>query len=261
MQLTRTVRQIAGLTPRPVRPAGWWLDGVLLVATAALTLALANGLFLDTDIAVRDWVDSHRPEAAYWTARVFNFLGQGGWLLMPVAGLLAAALAWRSRSVRPALVFAGGFLITYATIGPMKLLLHRGYPHNEDVAHPERLFSDPTEHAYPSGHVANAIVWYGVITLLLAGLLRHLHRPDVSPAVYRTIRVAPPAIVFCTTTYLGFHWITDSIAGFLLGLLLSRLLSRVPWDDLPLPALPNGFDRPAIFNQPAAPVEKPTPVS
>ncbi|MEV0393133.1 phosphatase PAP2 family protein [Polymorphospora rubra] len=262
MQLTRTVRQIARLTPRPVRPAGWWLDGVLLVATAALTLALANGVFLDADIAVRDWVDSHRPDVAAITAEVFNKLGQGGQVLMPVAGLLAAALAWRARSVRPVLVFAGGFLITFATIGPMKLLLHRGYPHNDLIPHPERLFSDPAEGlAYPSGHVANAIVWYGVITLLLAGLLRHLGRPDISPAVYRTIRVAPPAIVFCTTTYLGFHWITDSIAGFLLGLLLSRLLSRVPWDDLPLPALPNGFDRPAIFNLPAETADEPTPVS
>ena len=46
----------------------------------------------------------------------------------------------------------------------------------------------------------------------------------------------PPAILLVTTTYLGWHWLTDSVAGLLVGLLLGRLLSRVPWDDLPLPA-------------------------
>ena len=43
------------------------------------------------------------------------------------------------------------------------------------------------------------------------------------------LRIAPPVIVFCTTVYLNFHWLTDSIAGLLLGVLLARLLVRVPW--------------------------------
>jgi membrane-associated phospholipid phosphatase len=54
--------------------------------------------------------------------------------------------------------------------------------------------------------------------------------PDRSILV---VRVLPPVVVFCVTTYLGFHWITDSIAGLLLGLVLDRLLVRVPWADLP----------------------------
>jgi membrane-associated phospholipid phosphatase len=58
------------------------------------------------------------------------------------------------------------------------------------------------------------------------------------------VRVLPPLIVLCTTTYLGWHWLTDSIAGLLLGLLLSRLLSRVPWDGVPLPAALHNWDRP-----------------
>jgi hypothetical protein len=231
---------------RQVRPAGWWFDGLLLVGAVALTGALAAGWLLDLDLAIRDWCDAHRPPVAYWTARVFNFLGQGGWLLTPLAGVLAIAVGWRTRSVRPLLVVAAAFLLTGFTIGPMKLLLDRGFPRNGELAHPEELFSDPAGGmAYPSGHVANAIVWYGVIALLLAALLRAYGRPAAPPVLYRAIRVLPPAIVFCTTTYLSFHWITDSVAGLLLGLLLDRLLSRVPWDDLPLPSLPAGSDRPA----------------
>lgn len=245
------MRQTTGQRPtrvrlRPVRPAGWWPDLALLAAFVALTVTLAGGGLLGLDIAVRDWVDTNRPDPAYWVARVLNFLGQGGWVLMPLAGGLAVAVALRTRSARPFLVVAAAFLLTYLTIGPAKLLLDRGYPHNWDLAHPEELFSDPAGGtAYPSGHVANAIVWYGVIAVLLAALLRALGRPPLSPSLSAAIRLVPPAVVFCTTTYLGYHWLTDSVAGLLLGLSLDRLLARVPWDDVPLPGLPGGLDRPA----------------
>lgn len=237
-------REEARVRLRPVHPAGWWPDAALLVAFAGLTLALANGALLDMDLAVRDWVDTHRPDVVYWPARVLNFLGQGGWLLTPIASALAVANCLRTRSVRPLLVVAAAFLLTGLTIGPAKLLLDRGFPHNEDLAHPEELFSDPAGGmAYPSGHVANAIVWYGVIALLLAALLRNLGRAELPAGGYRAIRLVPPTVVFCTTTYLGHHWLTDSIAGLLLGLLLDRLLARVPWDDVPLPGLPAGLGR------------------
>jgi membrane-associated phospholipid phosphatase len=41
------------------------------------------------------------------------------------------------------------------------------------------------------------------------------------------LRVVPPVLIGCTTTYLAFHWITDVLAGLVLGLLLERLLARV----------------------------------
>jgi membrane-associated phospholipid phosphatase len=63
-------------------------------------------------------------------------------------------------------------------------------------------------------------------------------------------------IVFCTTIYTGFHWLTDSVAGALLGLVLARLIERVPWDSVPLPRL-RGWERPVGFtpasDRPASP--------
>ena len=44
------------------------------------------------------------------------------------------------------------------------------------------------------------------------------------------VRVLPVVILFVTTVYTGFHWLTDSIAGVLLGLFLARLIERVPWE-------------------------------
>jgi membrane-associated phospholipid phosphatase len=234
------VDQAADVRARTV--PGWWFDVVMLAAFAALTYALARGHLLGLDRQVADWADQHRPAVLYWPSRVLNYLGQGGQVLMPVAGILGVILAVRRRSVRPLLVLASAFVLTYVTIGPLKIWLQRAAPH---FTGPDRaeLFNPaavgPLGMSYPSGHVANALVWYGVIALLLGALVA------VPSRVHLAIRLVPPVIVFCTTTYLSFHWLTDSVAGLFLGLILTRLMARVAWDVVWLPGLPNGWDRPA----------------
>ncbi|MEV6693401.1 phosphatase PAP2 family protein [Micromonospora sp. NPDC051196] len=249
MRETPTVRAKARLAP--VRPAGWWFDALLLIGFVALTGALAAGWFFGIDRAVADWADAHRPTAAWWIAVILNYLGQGTPLTLIAAGL-AVLLAIRLRSVRPLLVPVAAFVLTYLTIGPLKVWTARPAPSasvKEPFLPPEQtlpLFQDdlPVRFAqsYPSGHVANAIVWYGVIALLLAPLLANLGR-TLPRRVVLAVRIVPPTVVLCTTTYLGWHWLSDSVAGLLLGLLLDRILHRVPWDELPLPARFRRWDR------------------
>ncbi|MFV2099585.1 phosphatase PAP2 family protein [Micromonospora sp. LOL_024] len=236
----------------PVRPVGWWFDALLLAGFVALTGALAAGHLLGPDLAVSGWAFTHDPAPLYRIAQVFNLLGQGGWLLMPVAGALAVTVAWRRHTVRPLPLVAGAFMITTLTIGPLKLWTDRAAPTasvKEPFLAPEQaveIFNQLPVGAYsmsyPSGHVANAIVWYGVIALLLTSLTDG----RLSANLYRLVRYAPPAVLLVTTTYLNFHWLTDGLAALLLGLLLDRLLHRVPWNDLPLPGLPRQWDRPFI---------------
>jgi membrane-associated phospholipid phosphatase len=220
---------------------GWWFDLGMLVAFAALTVALAQGHLLALDQHLANWVDAHHPAVLYWPARVLNYLGQGGQVLMPIAIVLAGILTFRRRSIRPLLVFVAAFVLTYITIGPLKIWLQRAAPHFTGPDKTE-LFNPAATGAlgmsYPSGHVANALVWYGVIAVLLGALI------TLPPRAYLALRVLPPAIVFCTTTYLAFHWITDSVAGLFLGLILTHLMARVRWDALPLPRL-GGWGQPA----------------
>jgi membrane-associated phospholipid phosphatase len=245
---TTAVRQRVRL--RQARPAGWWFDALLLAGFVALTVTLAQGGALGLDLAVRDWVNAHGPGVAYPVVRALNFLGQGGQLLTPLAGVLAAAAALRTRSIRPLLVVAATFAITYLTIGPLKLWTDRAAP-SSTLAPEEsvRLFNTlpPGEYdlSYPSGHVANAVVWYATIALLLGALVAGRLNPMVAWAV----RVGPPAILLFSTTYLNFHWLTDGVAALLLGLFLDRLLARVPWDDLPLPRWLGEWGRPAVFTR------------
>jgi membrane-associated phospholipid phosphatase len=118
-------------------------------------------------------------------------------------------------------------LLSGITVLAFKQTLHRAPPGNQHgVPHPERLFSDPTSQSYPSGHLVVALVWYGILALLLVGV--------VPAGLLRALRTVPPSVLFVTTVYLSFHWLTDSVAGLLLGLLLYRLLARVPWNSVPL---------------------------
>jgi membrane-associated phospholipid phosphatase len=209
--------------PGRVRPAGWWFDGLLLAATAALTGALAAGWLDGVDSAVHQWCAAHRPQWAYWTARAFNLLGNGG-PLAGLCGLVALVLAVRRRSIRPLLPVVFAFALTVVAITPLKMWTDRAAP-SSDLPDRVEIFNalPPGEYdwSYPSGHLVNTIVWYGVLALLLA--------PWLGRAARRWLRIAPPAIVFVTTIYLDFHWLTDSMAGVFLGVFLDRLIARVPW--------------------------------
>jgi membrane-associated phospholipid phosphatase len=193
------------------------VDGGLVLGFVALTLLLWRGAFLGADVAVRDWSDAHRPAALYWAARGGNLLGQGG-ALVALSALLAVLLAWRRRSVRPLLPVVAAFALTFAVLQVLKSITDRPAPHAL-LAHPERLGLGGQ--SYPSGHLVNAIVWYGILALLLA--------PWLTPTLWWLLRLAPPFVLCFTTVYLGYHWLTDTIAGVLLGLLLDRLLRRIPW--------------------------------
>jgi membrane-associated phospholipid phosphatase len=212
---------------RRVAPSGWWFDALLVIAFAALTAVLWRGHGLFIDLGVRNWVDAHQPRALHWAARAGNLLGQGGFFTS-VAALLAIFLCWRRHSVRPILPVVLGFLLTYIGITTLKDWADRAAPHaNLDTPptiHPEHFGSGGI--SYPSGHLANAMVWYGVIALLLTLWWPLRWR--------RVLRIVPPVILSITTVYLGFHWLSDTIAGLLLGTFLWRIIGRVRWDDIPL---------------------------
>jgi membrane-associated phospholipid phosphatase len=200
------------------------LDGLLVAGFAGLTAALVWWPpLLELDLRVRDWCDAHRPPPARIVGWVLDHLGQGG-PVMTLTLLLAFGLAWRRRTVRPVIPAGLAPIVTTVSIVALKRWTSRGAPHLGSV----RLFSGSSAVEYPSGHVNNGLVYYFVLAMLLA--------PHLPPAARWLLRWLPGPLVFVGTTYLAYHWLTDSIGGFLLGLLLVRLLARVPWQTLPLPA-------------------------
>ena len=186
-----------------------------------LTALLAAGGLLSLDVAVRDWVDGHRPEVLWVAAKGLYFLGSAN-LIAPILLVVAAVLAVRDRTPRPVL----GVLLTaassYVVVVPLKMLTDRSAPH-APWPDAERLFTHDAGWSYPSGHVVNTLIWYPLLVALIA---RALRRP-LEAGVRRALLVVPVVIVFVTVTYLGYHWITDCVAGVLLGLALRSALAWV----------------------------------
>lgn len=218
--------------------AGWegWRSGVwpaaCLAGFVAITVALAAGTGLeDLDLAVREWAEAHRPPPAEVVARLLNYLGQGGPLLA-ISVALAGWLAWRTRRLRPLFYVLVAAVLVTGVVLPIKHLTERGAP-SADLA-PERTVAlmgplppDQYDAGYPSGHLVNTVVWYGVLLLLGTALLRAYGRSGPPSTVRWGIRIVPPVVVLVTSTYLSYHWLTDGLAGLALGLFLAWLPHRL----------------------------------
>lgn len=203
--------------------------GVFLAITASLWLRPVREL----DVALRDLADAHRPYGAEVVAQSVNRLGQGG-LLASVCAVLAVVVGVRIRSWWPLAPVVTAFVVTGAAIQPLKLIADRAAPHAplpEDAA--VRLFGSAGGVSYPSGHAVNAVVWFAVACLLLA--------PWLSEPARAWLRFAPPVLVTVAGTYLGYHWLTDLLAGLALGVPLARVVLRIPWPRLaPLASVASG---------------------
>ncbi|MGN9914558.1 phosphatase PAP2 family protein [Phytohabitans sp. LJ34] len=201
---------------------GGYGEVVCAAAFALLTGALAAGALLDLDLAVRNWVDAHRPEPLRLAAKALYFLGSAN-LIASILLVAAVLLGARDRTVRPVLLVLVTAAASYVVVVPLKILTDRSAPH---APWPDavQLFTHDAGWSYPSGHVVNTLIWYPVLVALAQ---RALRRP-LPGRLRRALLVVPVVTVFVAVTYLGYHWITDCAAGVLLGLALRLGLRRLP---------------------------------
>ena len=127
---------------------------------------------------------------------VLTQLGSG-WVLWPVG---FAAVAWLERRLRRreavwlAITVVGAFILNEA----MKLVFHRPRPQ------PFFGYPAPDTFSFPSGHALNSCCFY----LAVAEFLPH------KPAA-RTAAIAITALIGFSRVYLGVHYPTDVIGGYL----------------------------------------------
>ncbi|THV26699.1 phosphatase PAP2 family protein [Glycomyces paridis] len=226
--------------PFAKRPKSWWPD--LLMFLGFLTLAFLVSYpswLVRLDWTVRVWsVDANDVTWLRDLAKAGAELGQAR-TVATVTLFIAIWCALRSRSIRPLLMYVISF-ITLASILGMKHLLGRPlsqHPFALEKVSPEGplLFTYhpegggpniPDATAFPSGHAVNSILLFGLIVMLIGGVI---------PVWARwTLLLAPPVIVMCSQVFLGQHWLSDEPAGFLLGLIIIRSAKRVAWHRIPL---------------------------
>jgi membrane-associated phospholipid phosphatase len=66
--------------------------------------------------------------------------------------------------------------------------------------------------SYPSGHAANAVVWFGLLSYLL--------RDSISQIAARLGLLTVITITAFASVISGFHWATDTVAGVAAGFII-----------------------------------------
>ncbi|MFF0201754.1 phosphatase PAP2 family protein [Streptomyces sp. NPDC005017] len=228
-RLTRLDRIFARLDREPERPV---LDVprmtrhrvVLFGATLAFYAAIVLAVAATTWLVQIDWQAMlFRPYQQWPEIHAFLdywvVLGQRG----PTAVMVAAWLGWRSwrqRTLRPLLAFGTAVLLLNITVGAVKYGLGRSGPHyatevgSNEMWHWFQAGSD----IFPSGHTANAVVTWGILAYLAS-----------TPWTRRWLSALSAVLslsVGLTTVYLGTHWLSDVLLGWVAGLLV---LLALPW--------------------------------
>ena len=152
------------------------------------------------DRAMYDAIDDIRNIVFSAAARALNVIG-GGMVTIPLRVAVAVWLAWRRRW-RAFAAWALTWAMAEILLSTAKAFFHRGRPPGPLVA--------TAGFAFPSGHaVAGAATAVALVLVLLpAGRSRRK---------WEAVAVAFACLMAMSRVYLNAHWLSDVVAGVLLG--------------------------------------------
>lgn len=176
----------------------------LISGAGSIALALLLGLVvtlrgaenLEVDAEWMEELVEHRSPWWELPSLVMNFVG-GGWFGVFVVPLATIGILLFMRRKWGALYYAIAAALSAGVVQALKHLFGR--------ARPEEILISSDFGSFPSGHVANAATIAVALGILFPRLWVCL-----AGAAY-------VALMLLSRTYLGAHWLTDTIGGLLLG--------------------------------------------
>jgi len=176
--------------------------------------ALGVALLLGAIVALRstpfesdaEWLDEileHRSPVWDIPALVMNFVG-GGWFGVFAVPIAVAVTFLVIRKPWSALYFVLASALSAGVVQLLKTVVGR--------ARPEEMLVTADFGSFPSGHVANA----ATVVVTLAILFQRVW--------VWVVGVAYVVVMALSRTYLGAHWLSDTIGGMLLGAAVAVLL-------------------------------------
>jgi membrane-associated phospholipid phosphatase len=193
------------------RPSWWVLLLALLVTGLVTADLLTHGVLERMDLWVSEVVSDWRlsESAGYPALWLVTQLGGRG-AILAVLAVLVAWLAWRRRTWVPLRRVLLAVVVLTVAVYAAKYATGRTAP-----AYPGSYFFADGE-SYPSGHVANAVLMWGVARWLAVqhGL------PARFQWIFWWLSVAGPVATGLAMVALDFHWVTDAVVGGAVGVLL-----------------------------------------
>lgn len=221
-------RLVAGWLVRTAEVMGralrWSAANIALVLTVGIGLALVWGFSGISAEVYEDVVDHDgiatidqpvldaavRARTPFTAELATDFTDLGGKVGMPVIAVVVAvaiAVAWRRWTPLILMAIASGGSLLITVTG--KELTARDRP-------PQALAVPPFESSasFPSGHTLNATVVLGLTAYLLVVWAKRKRWRVLSVVTLGTLVVA----MGLSRVFLGHHWLTDVVAGWVIGL-------------------------------------------
>lgn len=175
------------------------LAGAVVVGTLVVWPATHPAVQVVDDTVWR-WAGDVRNGPTTAVAVALSWLGST-WVNWPLRIAAAALLAWRKHWLRLA-AFALAVLTSELMIGPVKAAVDRHRP-------PDSLIATSAA-SFPSGHaIASAVTAVGLVLVLAP--------PGPSRWRWEVRAVAFAVVMALSRVYLRAHWLSDVVAGGLLG--------------------------------------------
>jgi membrane-associated phospholipid phosphatase len=191
----------------------WWLMVVALVVAVVVTAdLLSRGRLERMDLRISEVVSDWglRDSGAFPYVWVLTQVG-GRATILAVLAVLVAYLAWRWHTWLPLVrVLVALILLTVVVYG-IKHGTGRTAP-----GHMGSFLFHPDGASFPSGHVANAVLMWGVARWQA---VEYGLPPRVQRAFW-ALSLFGPIITGLAMVSLDFHWITDAVVGGAVGILL-----------------------------------------
>ena len=210
--------------------------GIFGVLTVAVVLDGAGDV-ASIDASVLHSVIAARAGWLTDLAKVFTAFGTGP-VVYGLLILVGLAVWRRTGTWVPAAVAVGALAVGQAVRLGISDAVARARP-------PEQVWLvHPGGYAYPSGHTTTAVIGYGLLAGLAAGLVRRWSVALFAAAGLLAVAVAGSRV------YLGVHWLSDVVGGWMFGVAWLALVYTGASAWITLPRAGNVRDRKAGGRRP-----------
>lgn len=193
-------------------------------------MLLGTGLFVLLAVAVRrdtglarldepvlEWMIGHRTPVVTAVLTVVTTVF-GPTVLPALVAAGCAVWGWRTGRWRRPLLLAGAMLVATMASSLVKVLYGRPRPPPEAMTIPHE-----TSFSFPSGHTIGA----ATLVLVLGYLLWSVGRPRRGLLAWVAVSVAVVGLVADSRLYLGYHFVTDVLAGICLAVAVLGLVVAI----------------------------------